>query len=498
MSYAVVVPSVGRRSLQVLIDSLGDATGPPPDQVVVVDDRPNPDGPLDLFVPGRLLRRVRVLSSGGHGPGAARNVGWRAVRNWWVVFVDDDVLLPRDWPARLDADLSALGADVAGSQARVRVPLPGSRRPTDAERNTAGLATARWITAEMAYRRDVLVYLDGFDERFTRAYREDADLALRALAAGYRLVTGDREVVHPVRRADRWSSVRTQAGNADDPLLDRKHGAGWRELAGTTRGRRRWHLVTVLAALVALGGALAQQAVVAAAGGAGWLALYLRFAWLRIAPGPRTRAEIGTMLVTSAAVPPVAAYHWLRGRWRHRREARWRPPPRAVLFDRDGTLVHDVPYNGDPTMVRPLDGARAALDRLRARGIRVGVVSNQSGVARGLLTPADVDAVNARVAELLGPFDTWAVCPHAAGDGCGCRKPAPGLIHKAMADLGMAANECAVVGDIGSDVAAARAAGARAVLVPTPATRRAEVRAAPEVARDLAAAIDLLLGEGRP
>jgi histidinol phosphatase-like enzyme len=78
--------------------------------------------------------------------------------------------------------------------------------------------------------------------------------------------------------------------------------------------------------------------------------------------------------------------------------------PAAVLFDRDGTLVRDVPYNGDPSRVEPMPGARAALDRLRAAGVRTAVVSNQSGVARGLLTRDQVDAVNARVEEVLGPL----------------------------------------------------------------------------------------------
>jgi histidinol-phosphate phosphatase family protein len=165
----------------------------------------------------------------------------------------------------------------------------------------------------------------------------------------------------------------------------------------------------------------------------------------------------------------------------------------AALFDRDGTLVEDVPYNGDPAMVRPMPGARAALERLRAAGLRLGVVSNQSGVARGLLTHEQVARVNARVEELLGPFDTWQCCPHGPDDGCACRKPAPGLVLVAAAELGVPADRCVVIGDIGADVAAGRAAGARAVLVPTPVTRAEEVATAPVVAGDLAAAVDWIL-----
>jgi D-glycero-D-manno-heptose 1,7-bisphosphate phosphatase len=165
----------------------------------------------------------------------------------------------------------------------------------------------------------------------------------------------------------------------------------------------------------------------------------------------------------------------------------------AVLFDRDGTLVVDVPYNGDPGRVKPVPGARAALDRLRAAGLPTAVVSNQSGVARGLLTSEQVAAVNARVDELLGPFDAVVVCEHGPEDGCACRKPGPGLVLEAARRLGVDPARCVLVGDIGTDVEAARAAGARPVLVPTAVTRPEEVAAAPEVADDLAAAVELVL-----
>ncbi|GAA2461490.1 HAD family hydrolase [Streptomyces glaucus] len=170
-------------------------------------------------------------------------------------------------------------------------------------------------------------------------------------------------------------------------------------------------------------------------------------------------------------------------------------PVRAVLFDRDGTLVHDVPYNGDPALVRPVAGAREALALLRARGIRTGVVTNQSGVARGLLTDADVRRVNRRVEELLGPFDVWAVCPHGPGDGCRCRKPEPGLVLRAAGRIRTPPEDCVVIGDIGADVEAARRAGAHGILVPTPQTRPRETAAAQHVAPDLATAVRAVLDE---
>jgi D-glycero-D-manno-heptose 1,7-bisphosphate phosphatase len=170
--------------------------------------------------------------------------------------------------------------------------------------------------------------------------------------------------------------------------------------------------------------------------------------------------------------------------------------PAAVLFDRDGTLVHDVPYNTDPAAVRPVPGARAALDRLRDIGIPLGVVTNQSGVARGLISPAQLEQVNARVAELLGPFQAWSVCQHGENDGCGCRKPAPGLVKDAAAQLGVPVDRCVVIGDTGADVAAAAAAGAWGILVPNDRTLGAEIqaqRASGEVAPDITAAVELAL-----
>ena len=167
--------------------------------------------------------------------------------------------------------------------------------------------------------------------------------------------------------------------------------------------------------------------------------------------------------------------------------------PRAVLFDRDGTLVVDVPYNGDPARVAPVAGARRSVHRLRRYGVPTGVVTNQSGVARGLLTEDQVTAVNRRVDEVFGGLGPWLVCPHGPDDGCRCRKPGPDMIREAASRLGVDPRDCVMIGDTGADVDAALAAGARPILVPNGVTRAEEVREAPEVARDIAHAVDLAL-----
>lgn len=488
----VVVPTIGRPSLDVLLDALASSSGPRPAELVLVDDRPAGE-PLRPERPG--LPPVRVVRTGGGGPARARNLGWRTARTRWIAFLDDDVVPDPDWYERLAADLADLPSDVAGSQGRVRVPPPADRRPTDWERGTAGLATSSWITADLAYRRDALAAVGGFDERFPRAFREDSDLALRVMGTGARLVRGERWITHPVRPTGRWTSVRVQKGNADDVLMRRLHGADWRapHRANAPLGRRPQHTAVTAAALSAVGLAAARRPRAAALAAAAWLAGTAEFAWKRIAPGPRDRAEVGTMLATSALIPPLATWHWLKGVVQHVGVRPWRGLPDLVLFDRDGTLVHDFPYNGDPEWVRPVDGAKEALDALRARGVKVGVVSNQSGVARGLITRDDVDACMARLEELLGPFDTVQYCPHGPDDGCDCRKPAPGMVKAACADLDVHPDRCVVIGDIAADVDAAAAAGAVGIMVPTPVTRRQEVEAAARRAETLSGAVEQVL-----
>lgn len=136
-----------------------------------------------------------------------------------------------------------------------------------------------------------------------------------------------------------------------------------------------------------------------------------------------------------------------------------------MLFDRDGTIVVDVPYNGDPALVQPVAGAKVALDRLRAAGLRVGVLTNQSGVGRGIISDAQMRAVNARVEELLGPFDGWFICPHAPDEDCECRKPKPKLIFDAARAWGIHPRQIVVVGDKESDMETARNAGAYGIRI---------------------------------
>lgn len=318
-TYDVVVPTVGRPCLIGLLDALAaqNLAG----RLVLVDDRPDRSAPLLPQGPPPGLA-LEVRPGRAAGPASARNIGWRATTAEWVAFLDDDVVPATDWADRLAEDLASCGPEVGASQGRLRVPLPDHRRPTDWERNVSGLEQARWATADMAYHREVLAEVGGFDERFRRAYREDADLALRILDDGWRLVRGRRRTTHPVRRTDRWASVRAQAGNADDALMSALHGPSWWVRAQAPRGRLPRHLAITAAgagALLLAGLGRRRASLVAATG---WFAGTAEFTLARIRPGPRTLEEVSTMTATSMVIPAAASWHWARGLLRSRRVTR--------------------------------------------------------------------------------------------------------------------------------------------------------------------------------
>ena len=156
---------------------------------------------------------------------------------------------------------------------------------------------------------------------------------------------------------------------------------------------------------------------------------------------------------------------------------------RHVILDRDGVLNREADgagYVREPAEFHWLPGALEALGMLRRAGLRLTVVTNQSGVGRGLMSLEQLAAVHARMQEDASAqgvtLDAVLFCAHAPGEGCSCRKPAPGLIQEAIARSGIAAADTIVVGDDGRDLEAAARAGVAAALVRTGKGRRTEAQ----------------------
>ena len=178
---------------------------------------------------------------------------------------------------------------------------------------------------------------------------------------------------------------------------------------------------------------------------------------------------------------------------------------RAVFFDRDGTLIEAEPYLSDQKRVVLLPGTAAALSDLRDAGFMLVVVTNQSGIARGLFSEDDYHAVAKRLDDVLAeagsPMDATMYCPHHPdfGSACECRKPATGMYRQAAAELGINLADSYYVGDRVSDVAPARELGGVGVLVRTGygADEAARVPAGTAVVDDLGRAARLILSGAR-
>jgi histidinol-phosphate phosphatase family protein len=143
----------------------------------------------------------------------------------------------------------------------------------------------------------------------------------------------------------------------------------------------------------------------------------------------------------------------------------------VVFLDRDGTLIEDKGFLGDPAGVVVLPTVVDALKLLAARGFATIVISNQSGIARGVLDDAKVRGVNAEIVRQLEgdgvAIDGWYWCPHY-DEGCDCRKPEPALVHRAVAEHALTLDRGAMIGDRGSDVALGHRVGIAGIVVPGP------------------------------
>ena len=171
----------------------------------------------------------------------------------------------------------------------------------------------------------------------------------------------------------------------------------------------------------------------------------------------------------------------------------------AIFLDRDGTLMDDPGYVGDPALVRVFPGVAKALLRLKEGGYRLVIITNQSGIARGKFTLADFEAVQARLMEDLGPglIDATYMCPDGPAGESGRRKPSPAMILEATRDLALDLDRSWMIGDKDIDVQCGVAAGVRAILVRSGQGAAATGEGASAVVENLEQAAEVILGFSR-
>jgi glycosyltransferase involved in cell wall biosynthesis len=257
------------------------------------------------------LRYLRP--EGTRGPAGARNRGWRASEAPLIAFTDDDTIPDRDW---LRQGLIAMDSDDrVASSGRTVVPVEGE--PTDHAVVTRGLEAAEFITANAFVRRAALVSIGGFDERFTRPWREDSDLQFSLLREGGWIGHAPEAiVVHPVREAPWGICIGQQKNSLFEALLYKKHPQLYRQKVTPQVPWRYYFIVAcTLGAVVALASAawLLAAALLLPA-----LVAILSFAVLRLKGTSKAPAHIVEMLATSFVIPYLSVYWRLRGAWQYR------------------------------------------------------------------------------------------------------------------------------------------------------------------------------------
>lgn len=312
---SVVVPTYRRPELLGRCLSALAAQDLPADdyEVIIADDatREQTRRQVESFAAYAPCTIRYIPVSEVHGPAAARNAGGRAARAPLIAFTDDDTVPDPGW---LSAGAGALERDSELAAVTGQTIVPLSTAPTDHERNEAGLESAEFITANCFCRREVLVLLGGFDERFPAAWREDSDLHFRLLERGAKLRKVPAAVViHPVRPAPWGISLRMQRKSQFDALLYKKHPVLYRKHI-----RRLPPLDYYGMVLAAILGIAVGTSMIGGLAAVVWLGLMLHFLARRLRGTTRAPRHVLEMLVTSALIPFLAIFWRLYGAAKYR------------------------------------------------------------------------------------------------------------------------------------------------------------------------------------
>jgi glycosyltransferase involved in cell wall biosynthesis len=261
----------------------------------------------DLFPDIRYL-----VAPHTRGPAAARNIGWRLARGDIVAFTDDDCIPESDW---LREGVTALKDGKDGVSGRVIVPITGV--PTDYERNVARLEHSDFVTANCFYRCRALEKCGGFDENFSMAWREDADLYFHMLACDFMLGSAPAaKVIHPARPAQWGISLKEQRKSMFNALLFKKYPQLYHEHIQRIPPIRYYAII--LAVIVFLWAALTGNGLLASLTALLWGGLTLQFAIERLKGTKHTLRHISEMLFTSILIPFLSVYWRLYGAFRFR------------------------------------------------------------------------------------------------------------------------------------------------------------------------------------
>jgi cellulose synthase/poly-beta-1,6-N-acetylglucosamine synthase-like glycosyltransferase len=281
-------------------------------EVLVADDAGTAETKRIVDAVSKNIQCRYVPVIGMHGPAAARNAGLRVSKGEIIAFTDDDCIPTPDW---LRAGVGAFIDGIVGASGKVEVPLPG--RPTDYDINASRLQFSEFVTASCFYRRQALIKIGGFDERFRSAWREDSDLFFRLLKEQNKLTRApDAVVIHPVRPAPWGISISQQRKNVFNALLYKKHRDFYRE---RLKPVVPWHYYLIVAALLlAFASAFAGMPVAGFSALSVWVVGTGIFCARRLRHSSHSFGHVMEMILTSVIIPPTCIFWRLVGAIRYR------------------------------------------------------------------------------------------------------------------------------------------------------------------------------------
>ncbi len=297
-------PELLRRCLQALLAQQLDSNDY---EILVVSDGPDAEAKEVVAQMHAVNLRYYVLPQ-KKGPAACRNFGWQQANGTLIAFTDDDTIPAPGWLHNIWQEFKE--EECMAYTGRIIVPL--SKRPTDYEWNTAQLEKADFVTANCACTKKALEKVQGFDERFEAAWREDSDLQFKLLQAGVPVVhLPDAVIVHPVRKAAWGASLSEQRKSMYNALLYKKYPLLYRQ---KIQAKPAWTYYAIigccLSGVIAL---LLHCYWVSFAVLLLWMGLVLSFAARRLAKTSRALSHVAEMLVTSFIIPFLSVYWTLYG-----------------------------------------------------------------------------------------------------------------------------------------------------------------------------------------
>jgi GT2 family glycosyltransferase len=313
MDISVVIPTYRRPQLLAMcLSALCDQDFEGSYEIIVVSDGPDSSA-SDMIKNFKHGERVRFIEMPvKKGPAAARNYGWRRACSDLIAFTDDDTKPASNW---LSAYWLAWGGkERIAFTGKVIVPLPDN--PTDYEKNTAGLETAEFVTANCCCTRLALEQAGGFDERFSMAWREDSDLHFKLMMEGIPIINiAAAVVIHPVRSAGWGISLKEQRKGRFNALLYKKFPSLYRQ---RIQPYPMWdYYIMVMAPAFFITGLLTDHPWLPLFSFSAWAVLLVRFIWRRLKTTSKSLSHVLEMIVTSACIPFLSVYWQLYGAFKY-------------------------------------------------------------------------------------------------------------------------------------------------------------------------------------